>query len=123
MATRRHDAGAEALLLNANLPLHSGYFSHPARSSEIPETMADEDLIFRMEGLDNARSLKDQCSDYCKADSDEEDHFFICPITDDPASHYETNKKNSCYVSKLVKPEGYENSSSPRNSFKIKVGQ
>ncbi|KAM4632235.1 eukaryotic elongation factor 2 kinase isoform 2-T2 [Discoglossus pictus] len=82
--------------------------------------MADEDLIFRMEGLDNARSLKEQCSDYNKADSDEEDNYFICPITDDPSSPQQTNKKNSHLFNTLRKEGEYGTSSSPRNSFSFK---
>ncbi|KAM4697540.1 eukaryotic elongation factor 2 kinase [Rhinophrynus dorsalis] len=85
--------------------------------------MADEDLIFRMEGLDNKHLLKERCSDYSKADSDEEDNFYICPITDDPAAHHEANKKNSHYFSKLVKQTEYGTSSSPRNSFTFKTGK
>ncbi|OCT64234.1 eukaryotic elongation factor 2 kinase [Xenopus laevis] len=80
--------------------------------------MADEDLMFRMEGLDNISSGKDQGSDYNKADSDEEDNFYICPITDDPASHQKSNKKNPGFFTKLVKQSEYGTSSSPRNSFK-----
>ncbi|KAM8960094.1 eukaryotic elongation factor 2 kinase isoform 2-T2 [Pelodytes ibericus] len=83
--------------------------------------MADEDLMFCMEGLDNSRSLKEKVSDYSnKADSDDEDNFFICPITDDPASHHEANKKNSRLFGKLAKETDYGTSSSPRNSFSFK---
>ncbi|XP_041435179.1 eukaryotic elongation factor 2 kinase-like isoform X1 [Xenopus laevis] len=85
--------------------------------------MADEDLIFSMEGLDNINSTKDRCSDYNKDDSDEEDNFYICPITDDPASHHETNKKNPHFFTNLVKQTEYGTSSSPRNSFNFKNGQ
>ncbi|XP_053550761.1 eukaryotic elongation factor 2 kinase isoform X2 [Bombina bombina] len=80
--------------------------------------MADEDLMFRMEELDNARPLKVQCSAYHKAESDDEDNFFICPITEDPDLHHEKNKKNARFHSKLVKQVDYGSSSSPRNSFK-----
>ncbi|XP_053327191.1 eukaryotic elongation factor 2 kinase isoform X2 [Spea bombifrons] len=82
--------------------------------------MADEDLIFRMEGLDNNRLQNERRSDYNKADSDDEDNFFICPITDDLASHHAANKKNADFFSKLAKESEYGSSSSPRNSFSFK---
>ncbi|XP_063286438.1 eukaryotic elongation factor 2 kinase isoform X4 [Pelobates fuscus] len=82
--------------------------------------MADEDLIFRMEGLDNSRVIREGTSDYSKADSDDEDNFFICSITDDPASHHEANKKNSRFFSNLRKENVYGTSSSPRNTFSFK---
>ncbi|KAG8433097.1 hypothetical protein GDO86_017397 [Hymenochirus boettgeri] len=82
--------------------------------------MADEDLIFNMEGLENSPSSKEHCSDYSRADSDEEDNFYICPITDDPVLHQETNKKKSHFFTNLVKQSEYGTSSSPRNSFSFK---
>uniref|UniRef100_A0A8C5R064 Eukaryotic elongation factor 2 kinase n=1 Tax=Leptobrachium leishanense TaxID=445787 RepID=A0A8C5R064_9ANUR len=82
--------------------------------------MADEDLIFRMEGLDNSRVQREKCSDYNKADSDDEDNFFICPITDDPDSHQKANKKNLRFFGSLTKEKEYGTSSSPRNSFSFK---
>ncbi|XP_018423660.1 PREDICTED: eukaryotic elongation factor 2 kinase isoform X3 [Nanorana parkeri] len=82
--------------------------------------MADEDLIFRMEGLDNGHILKDRCSDY-KGESDEEDNYFICPITDDySSSPHEGKKKKSRFFGSLTKENEYGTSSSPRNSFSIR---
>ncbi|KAM3915786.1 eukaryotic elongation factor 2 kinase isoform 4-T4 [Leptodactylus fuscus] len=82
--------------------------------------MADEDLIFRMEGLDNSHVLKDRCSDCNKADSDEEDNFFICPITDDVSSPHATKTKKTRFYGSLTKESEYGTSSSPRNSFTFK---
>lgn len=82
--------------------------------------MADEDLIFRMEGLDNAHILKDRCSDY-KGESDEEDNYLICPITDDfSSSPRDAKKKNTRFFGSLTKEKEYGTSSSPRNSFNIR---
>ncbi|XP_063790524.1 eukaryotic elongation factor 2 kinase isoform X6 [Pseudophryne corroboree] len=82
--------------------------------------MADEDLMFRMEGLDNSHVLKDHCSDYSKADSDEEDNYIICPITEDPSLHHETNNKKTRSFGSLTKETQYGTSSSPRTSFSFK---
>lgn len=79
--------------------------------------MADEDLIFRMEGLDNGHILKD-----CKGDSDEEDNYFICPITDDySSSPHDSKKKKTRFFGSLPKANDYGTSSSPRNSFNFRV--
>ncbi|KAM9305782.1 eukaryotic elongation factor 2 kinase [Gastrophryne carolinensis] len=81
--------------------------------------MADEDLIFRLEGLDNSHALKDRHSDY-KADSDEEDNFIICPITEDLSSSHEAKTKKTRLFGSLAKQTEYGTSSSPRNSFSFK---
>lgn len=83
--------------------------------------MADEDLIFRMEGIDNARSTTANSGNYLDADSDDEDNYFICPITDDPVSNKSATIKVDNYYSSLAKTEQYGSSSSPRNSFSFKV--
>lgn len=83
--------------------------------------MADEDLIFRMEGIDNARSTTANSGNYLDAHSDDEDNYFICPITDDPVSNKSTGIKVDNYYSNLAKTEQYSSSSSPRNSFSFKV--
>lgn len=83
--------------------------------------MADEDLIFHMECLDNAKVTKAASGNYHDGDSDEEDAFYICPITDDPVSVKAVNGKGPNYYSNLVKNEQYSSSSSPRNSFHFKV--
>ncbi|XP_056390767.1 eukaryotic elongation factor 2 kinase isoform X2 [Hyla sarda] len=82
--------------------------------------MADEDLIFSMEGLDNSPMLKDCRSDCNKADSDEEDNYFICPITDDVSSPPVAKTKKSCLFGSLTKETQYGTSSSPRNSFSFR---
>lgn len=82
--------------------------------------MADEDLIFRMEGIDNARSTTANSGNYLDADSDDEDNYFICPITDDPVSSKSASIKVDNYYSNLAKTEQYSSSSSPRNSFSFK---
>uniref|UniRef100_A0A8W4FAD0 Eukaryotic elongation factor 2 kinase n=1 Tax=Sus scrofa TaxID=9823 RepID=A0A8W4FAD0_PIG len=68
--------------------------------------MADEDLIFRLEGVD--------------ADSDEEEGYFICPITDDPGTHQNVSSKVHNYYSNLTKSERYGSSGSPASSFHFK---
>uniref|UniRef100_A0A8B9F2N1 Eukaryotic elongation factor 2 kinase n=1 Tax=Amazona collaria TaxID=241587 RepID=A0A8B9F2N1_9PSIT len=82
--------------------------------------MADEDLIFRMEGIDNARSTTANSGNYLDADSDDEDNYFICPITDDPVSNKSASIKVDNYYSNVAKTEQYSSSSSPRNSFSFK---
>uniref|UniRef100_A0A8B9BRF2 Eukaryotic elongation factor 2 kinase n=2 Tax=Anser TaxID=8842 RepID=A0A8B9BRF2_9AVES len=82
--------------------------------------MADEDLIFRMEGIDNGRSTKVNSGNYLDADSDDEDNYYICPITDDPVSNKSAGIKVDNYYSNLAKTEQYSSSSSPRNSFSFK---
>ncbi|XP_073399084.1 eukaryotic elongation factor 2 kinase isoform X4 [Dendrobates tinctorius] len=82
--------------------------------------MAEEDLIFRMEGLDNAHILKDHCSDCNKAESDEEDNYYICPITDDVSSQHVAKTKKTRLFSSLTKEAEYGSSSSPRNSFSFR---
>lgn len=105
-------------LLNANLQRQSGYFGHSANNPGFPATMADEDLMFTIEGLDNSHVLKDHCSDCNKADSDEEDNYFICPITDDVSSPHVAKTKKSRLFGSLTKETEYGTSSSPRNSFR-----
>ncbi|KAM8798492.1 eukaryotic elongation factor 2 kinase [Eudromia elegans] len=82
--------------------------------------MADEDLIFRMEGIDNARTTKVNAGNYPDADSDDEDNYYICPITDDPVSNKSACIKVDNYYSNLAKTEQYSSSSSPSNSFHFK---
>uniref|UniRef100_A0A2D4LRH6 Eukaryotic elongation factor 2 kinase n=2 Tax=Micrurus spixii TaxID=129469 RepID=A0A2D4LRH6_9SAUR len=85
--------------------------------------MADEDLIFHMEYLDNASLTKLGCGNCHEADSDEEDeeeNYYICPITDDPVLNKSAGDKVHNYYSNLVKNESYSSSSSPRNSFHVR---
>ncbi|XP_028912013.1 eukaryotic elongation factor 2 kinase isoform X3 [Ornithorhynchus anatinus] len=82
--------------------------------------MADEDLIFPLEGIDNGKSLHSGHECYADGDSDEDDNFYICPITDDPISNKIAISKASNYYSNLAKNEQYGSSSSPGNSFHFK---
>ncbi|XP_066465585.1 eukaryotic elongation factor 2 kinase isoform X2 [Tiliqua scincoides] len=82
--------------------------------------MADEDLIFHMERLDNAKVAKAVSMNYQDADSEDEDSYYICSITDDPVAHRDAHSKaNDCYAH-LVKNEQYSSSLSPRNAFHFK---
>lgn len=83
--------------------------------------MADEDLIFHMEYLDNATLTKPGCGNCHEVDSDEEENYYICPITDDPVLSKAAGDKVHNYYSNLVKNECYSSSSSPRNSFQVRV--
>ncbi|KAM9094019.1 eukaryotic elongation factor 2 kinase isoform X1 [Sarcophilus harrisii] len=82
--------------------------------------MADEDLIFRLEGIDNNRSLHSHHDGFSDDDSDGEDGYYICPITDDPHSNKMANSKVSDYYSNLTKNEQYGSSCSPGSSFHFK---
>ncbi|XP_061456344.1 eukaryotic elongation factor 2 kinase isoform X2 [Rhineura floridana] len=78
--------------------------------------MADEDLIFHMECFDNTKLAKPVAGSYHDADSEDEDSYYICPITDDPVLSKSANDKVRNYYTNLVKNERY----SPRNSFHVK---
>ncbi|XP_074062254.1 eukaryotic elongation factor 2 kinase [Macrotis lagotis] len=82
--------------------------------------MADEDLIFRLEGIDNGRSPHSHHTDFSDDDSDGEDGYYICPITDDPGCDKIANSKVSNYYSNLSKNEQYGSSCSPASSFHFK---
>ncbi|XP_072453986.1 eukaryotic elongation factor 2 kinase isoform X2 [Notamacropus eugenii] len=82
--------------------------------------MADEDLIFRLEGIDNSRSPHSHHAGSSDDDSDGEDSYYICPITDDPGCNKIANSKVSNYYSNLTKNEHYGSSCSPGNSFHFK---
>ncbi|XP_042293157.1 eukaryotic elongation factor 2 kinase isoform X2 [Sceloporus undulatus] len=79
--------------------------------------MAEEDLIFHIECIENAKLTK--AGSYHDADSEDEDNYYICSITDDhdPISNKAGNGKVSNYYSNLAKNEQYSSSASPRNSF------
>ncbi|XP_045398721.1 eukaryotic elongation factor 2 kinase isoform X2 [Lemur catta] len=82
--------------------------------------MADEDLIFRLEGVDGGRSSQADHDGDSDVDSDDEDGYFICPITDDPRSNQNVNSKVDNYYSNLRKSERYGSSGSPASSFHVK---
>lgn len=83
--------------------------------------MADEDLIFRLEGVDGGQTSQAGHDGESEADSDDEEGYFICPITDDPRSHQDVNSKVNNYYSNLTKSEQYGSSGSPASSFHFKV--
>uniref|UniRef100_A0A0P6J235 Eukaryotic elongation factor 2 kinase n=1 Tax=Heterocephalus glaber TaxID=10181 RepID=A0A0P6J235_HETGA len=82
--------------------------------------MADEDLIFRMEGVYGGPASWGGHHGDSDTDSDEEEGCFICPITDDPGSNQNVNSRVSNYYSHLVKNEQYGSSGSPAGSFHVK---
>nr|XP_031543136.1 eukaryotic elongation factor 2 kinase [Vicugna pacos] len=82
--------------------------------------MADEDLIFRLEGVDGGPTSRAAHDGDSGADSDDEEGYFICPITDDPRAHHSVNSKVNNYHSNLRKSEPYGSSGSPAGSFHFK---
>lgn len=82
--------------------------------------MADEDLIFRLEGVggQTPRAGRDGASD---TDSEDEDGYFICPITDEPRSHQLVSAKANARYGDLMRREQYGSSGSPAGSFSFKV--
>nr|XP_020655218.1 eukaryotic elongation factor 2 kinase isoform X3 [Pogona vitticeps] len=86
--------------------------------------MADEDLIFHMECLSNAKIGKAVQGNYHDGDSDEEDSYYICPITDDhdPVLNKAGTERVNNYYRNLAKNDQYSSSASPRSSFNIRNG-
>uniref|UniRef100_A0A8C5YA17 Eukaryotic elongation factor 2 kinase n=1 Tax=Microcebus murinus TaxID=30608 RepID=A0A8C5YA17_MICMU len=82
--------------------------------------MADEDLIFRLEGVDGGRSSQAGHDGDSDVDSDDEEGYYICPITDDPRSNQNVNSKVNNYYGHLTKNERYGSSGSPASSFHVK---
>lgn len=85
--------------------------------------MADEDLIFRLEGLGSNQSSRAGHSADSDSDSDDEEGYFICPITDDPRSNQNVNSKVNNYYSNLTKSEHSGSIGSPASSFHFKVSE
>lgn len=81
--------------------------------------MADEDLIFPMEGVHGGPASRDGRHGDSDTDSDEEEGCFICPITDDPRSNQPVSSRVSNY-SHLAKNEQFGSSGSPASSFRVK---
>ncbi|XP_052618010.1 eukaryotic elongation factor 2 kinase isoform X1 [Peromyscus californicus insignis] len=81
--------------------------------------MADEDLIFRLEGVDGGGSSRAGHDGDSDADSDDEEDYFICPITDDPMSNQNVSSKVQNYYSNLMKTE-CGSTGSPASSFHFK---
>lgn len=82
--------------------------------------MAEEELMFTMEEVDSLKRPSVRRTVSAGHDSmvdDEEDDFYICPITDDPISP----TKGICdYLHDLVHQKQLSNSL-PKNSFSYKV--
>lgn len=81
--------------------------------------MADEDLIFRLEGVDRGGSSRAGHNGESDTDSDDDEDYFICPITDDHMSNQNVSSKAQNY-SNRVKPE-CSSIGSPASSFHFKV--
>lgn len=82
--------------------------------------MADEDLIFRLEGVDGGGSSRADHNADSDADSDDDEGYFICPITDDHMSNQNVSSKVQSYYSNLMKTER-GSTGSPASSFHFKV--
>ncbi|XP_069860463.1 eukaryotic elongation factor 2 kinase isoform X2 [Dipodomys merriami] len=81
--------------------------------------MADEDLIFRLEGVGGGRTSQVGRDGDSDLDSDDEDGYFICPITEDPRSNQNANSKVDNFYS-LRKSEQNGSCESPASSFHFK---
>ncbi|XP_051001110.1 eukaryotic elongation factor 2 kinase [Acomys russatus] len=81
--------------------------------------MADEDLIFRLEGVDSGGSSRARQDGDSDTDSDDDEGYFICPITDDPMSNQNVSSKVQNYYSNLIKTE-CGSTGSPASSFHFK---
>ncbi|ERE78474.1 eukaryotic elongation factor 2 kinase isoform X1 [Cricetulus griseus] len=81
--------------------------------------MADEDLIFRLEGVDGDGSSRAGHDGDSDTDTDEDEDYFICPITDDPTSNQNVSSKGQNYYSNLMKTE-CGSTGSPASSFHFK---
>uniref|UniRef100_A0A8C6IAK4 Eukaryotic elongation factor 2 kinase n=1 Tax=Mus spicilegus TaxID=10103 RepID=A0A8C6IAK4_MUSSI len=81
--------------------------------------MADEDLIFCLEGVDGGRCSRAGHNVDSDTDSDDDEGYFICPITDDHMSNQNVNSKVQSYYSNLTKTE-CGSTGSPASSFHFK---
>lgn len=81
--------------------------------------MADEDLIFRLEGVDGGGSSGAGHHGDSDTDSDDDEGYFICPITDDHMSNQNVNSKGQGYYNNLLKTE-CGSTGSPASSFHFK---
>ncbi|XP_036400854.1 eukaryotic elongation factor 2 kinase isoform X1 [Megalops cyprinoides] len=79
--------------------------------------MADEEMMFSMEEVGSARRGVSQRTMSCPdANSDDEEDFYICPITDDPVSP----TKEICHYLKNLIHNKQLTAGSPKNSFTYK---
>ncbi|XP_029335710.1 eukaryotic elongation factor 2 kinase isoform X2 [Mus caroli] len=81
--------------------------------------MADEDLIFRLEGVDGGGCSRAGHNADSDTDSDNDEGYFICPITDDHMSNQNVSSKVQSYYSNLTKTE-CGSTGSPASSFHFK---
>lgn len=91
-----------------------GYHGHPG-------SMADEDLIFRLEGVGGSQTSGAGHDGDSDTDSDDEEGYFICPITDDPRAHQHGSCKGGDEGSHLMKSEQHGFGASPGSSLHFKV--
>ncbi|XP_070269797.1 eukaryotic elongation factor 2 kinase isoform X2 [Myotis yumanensis] len=82
--------------------------------------MADEDLIFRLEGVGGSQTSRAGHDGDSDTDSDDDEEYFICPITDDPRAHQHGSCQVGDYCSDLRKSEQHGFGASPGSSFNIK---
>ncbi|XP_014400905.1 PREDICTED: eukaryotic elongation factor 2 kinase isoform X3 [Myotis brandtii] len=82
--------------------------------------MADEDLIFRLEGVGGSQTSRAGRDGDSDTDSDDDEGYFICPITDDPRAHQHGSCQVGDYCSDLRKSERRGFGASPGSSFNIK---
>lgn len=83
--------------------------------------MADEDLIFRLEGVGGSQTSRAGHDGDSDTDSDDDEGYFICPITEDPRAHQHGSCPVGDYCSDLRKSEQHGFGASPGSSFNIKV--
>ncbi|KAG5854348.1 hypothetical protein ANANG_G00036880 [Anguilla anguilla] len=81
--------------------------------------MAGEEMMFRMEEVGSARRGTEQkTGSFADANSDDEDDYYICPITDDPVS---PSKEICDYLKNLIHNKQQLTAASPtQHSFQYK---
>ncbi|KAJ8363831.1 hypothetical protein SKAU_G00126620 [Synaphobranchus kaupii] len=80
--------------------------------------MAAEELMFSMEEVGNARrGTERKMGSVTDANSDDEDDYYICPITDDPVS---PTKEICDYLANLIHDKQQLAAASPAHSFQYK---
>ncbi|KAJ8246351.1 hypothetical protein GJAV_G00266760 [Gymnothorax javanicus] len=80
--------------------------------------MASEEMMFSMEEVGSARrGPEKRMGSYSDANSDDEDEYYICPITDDPVS---PSKEICDYLKNLLHNKQQDTPDSPKLSFQYK---
>lgn len=85
--------------------------------------MANEDLIFHLEGVGGSQTSRAGHDGDSDSDSDDDEGYFICPITDDPRARQHGSCQVGDYCSDLRKSEQQGFGASPGSSFNIKVSE